>query len=138
TVPSVCSNGLAGYQDGSVCCLESCGMCGGVGCGNVSGTNGASDCCPSSILQSNQICGGSIVAPCVIPSTPAPTMSPAITPVPTPVPFISGNARDFANETSAAWSRPTTAGHGLLIPVLTAAVVAVVGAFAFEVRQPRS
>lgn len=66
-VPSNCSNGLAGYQDGTACCLEACGMCGGVGCGTVTGTRGASDCCPSTIIEANQICGSSIVAPCVIP-----------------------------------------------------------------------
>lgn len=66
-VPSTCSNGLDGYQDGNICCKLACGLCGGVGCGRVNGTAGASDCCPSTIAQNNQICGGQVVAPCVIP-----------------------------------------------------------------------
>lgn len=66
TEPGTCSNGLAGYQDKSVCCKEACGMCGGAGCGNVNGTAGPSDCCPTQILAANQTCGGKVVAPCII------------------------------------------------------------------------
>ncbi|CAN0421680.1 unnamed protein product, partial [Hapterophycus canaliculatus] len=66
-----------------------CGQCGGVGCGNITGTAGASDCCPSAILNATGMgtgyeCGGGVVAPCVLPVTPMPTPAPARTPFPTP------------------------------------------------------
>lgn len=39
-VPTTCSNGLPGFQNGAACCKESCGQCGGVGCGIIPGTGG--------------------------------------------------------------------------------------------------
>ncbi|CAN0467500.1 unnamed protein product, partial [Discosporangium mesarthrocarpum] len=65
-VPSVCSNGSPGYQRDEVCCKMDCGFCGGVGCGAVPGTNGASDCCPTDIRAAGQCCGAGVVAPCLI------------------------------------------------------------------------
>lgn len=70
--PSTCSNGMPGVSDGSVCCKEECGMCGGPGCGAVVGTNGASDCCPGTIVEESggEFCGD---APCVMSGfTPSP------------------------------------------------------------------
>lgn len=80
--PSTCSNGIPGVQDGAVCCLEACGQCGGTGCGAIAGTEGASDCCPSTIMENaaGEFCGD---APCIIEGiTPAPTDVPG-----TPAPF---------------------------------------------------
>ncbi|CAM9874269.1 unnamed protein product, partial [Ectocarpus sp. 13 AM-2016] len=60
---STCSNGIAGYQDGAICCLEICGRCGGDGCGTIPGTGGSDNCCPSDILAAGVVCGE---APCII------------------------------------------------------------------------
>lgn len=71
--PSTCSNGVAGVDNGQgVCCKENCGFCGGPGCGAVQGTNGASDCCPDTIMENSggAYCGE---APCVMEGfTPSP------------------------------------------------------------------
>ncbi|CAB1102119.1 unnamed protein product [Ectocarpus sp. CCAP 1310/34] len=75
--PSTCSNGIPGVSDGEVCCLEACGQCGGVGCGAIAGTNGASDCCPDTIKEESGgvFCGE---APCVMEGfTPSP-LNPAL------------------------------------------------------------
>ncbi|CBJ32828.1 expressed unknown protein [Ectocarpus siliculosus] len=70
--PSTCSNGIAGYQDGAICCLEICGRCGGDGCGTIPGTGGSDNCCPSTILAAGVVCGE---APCIIEGyTPAPAV----------------------------------------------------------------
>ncbi|CAM9417967.1 unnamed protein product, partial [Ectocarpus sp. 12 AP-2014] len=69
---STCSNGIAGYQDGAICCLEICGRCGGDGCGTIPGTGGSDNCCPSDILAAGVVCGE---APCIIEGyTPAPAV----------------------------------------------------------------
>lgn len=69
----MCSNGIAGYQNGAACCAEICGQCGGVGCGTIPGTGGSNNCCASSVLMSNVSCDAGVEAPCVIPNyTPAP------------------------------------------------------------------
>lgn len=63
---------MPGVSSGSVCCKEECGLCGGVGCGAVAGTNGASDCCPDTIIEeaAGEVCGE---APCVMEGfTPSP------------------------------------------------------------------
>lgn len=81
-VSSNCSNGLAGVEssDGTVCCAEACnGQCGGVGCGSIDGTDGATDCCSGTILMSGVSCDDSAESPCIIDngtSTDAPTASP--------------------------------------------------------------
>lgn len=81
-VPSTCSNGLAGVlsEDGAICCAEACnGQCGGVGCGTIDGTNGASDCCLGTIIASGVNCDAGVESPCIIVSdtfTDAPTASP--------------------------------------------------------------
>lgn len=49
------------------CVQLHCGQCGGDGCGAIVGTAGASDCCPTQILNNNQTCGGGVVAPCIVP-----------------------------------------------------------------------
>lgn len=69
----MCSNGLAGVQNGAACCSENCGQCGGEGCGSIPGTGGSSNCCASSVLEANVLCGNGVEAPCVIDNyTPAP------------------------------------------------------------------
>ncbi|CAM9220243.1 unnamed protein product, partial [Sphacelaria rigidula] len=70
--PSTCSNGLSGYQDGDVCCVEACGQCGGAGCGTIPGTGGSANCCSSTIRVSGVVCGE---PPCIIEGyTPAPAV----------------------------------------------------------------
>lgn len=72
TAPSTCSNGMPGVADGSVCCKEECGQCGGDGCGV---NNGASDCCPGTIIEeaNGATCDEIGAAPCVMDGfTPAP------------------------------------------------------------------
>eukprot|EP00752_Nemacystus_decipiens_P009057 g8086.t2 len=84
-VPSTCSNGLPGYQNLDICCLESCGVCGGVGCGTIPGTGGSASCCPTTIREGGQICGNGVVAPCIIGDyTPAP-VNPALVGTASPV-----------------------------------------------------
>lgn len=62
---STCANGLAGVQDGNVCCAEKCNLqCGGEGCDSIAGTNGASDCCSATILAYGVACGD--MAPCIM------------------------------------------------------------------------
>jgi hypothetical protein len=56
-----CENGVAADN---VCCAESCGTCGGTGCGSRPG--GANSCCMGNILEANRSCGLN-EAPCVIP-----------------------------------------------------------------------
>lgn len=69
----MCSNGIAGVQSGAACCEEKCGLCGGFGCGNVSGTAGESSCCSSTIIESGVGCDYGVEAPCFIRGyTPAP------------------------------------------------------------------
>lgn len=60
---SVCSNGLAGIEAHEVCCELSCGLCGGVGCGNVPGLSG-DQCCVSIIEETGDLCSMTGAAPC--------------------------------------------------------------------------
>ena len=62
--PETCDD-FAGVGDGSICCLKSCGHCGGNDCGTLPG--GASGCCTSTIEKSNRTCSSSVSAPCKIP-----------------------------------------------------------------------
>lgn len=56
-----------GIRSNNVCCMASCGICGGTGCSlRVGGANG---CCGANILKTNHSCQES-VAPCVIPPEP--------------------------------------------------------------------
>ncbi|CAN0433891.1 unnamed protein product, partial [Laminaria digitata] len=78
-VPSTCSNGLPGVQNGAACCKEFCGQCGGVGCGSIPGTGGSSNCCASTVLLAQAFCGNGVEAPCVIQDyTPAPAGVPGV------------------------------------------------------------
>lgn len=64
---SICPNGLAGIQDDTVCCAEGCdGVCGGLGCDEVPFTNGATDCCSATILDSGVSCDDGVEAPCIM------------------------------------------------------------------------
>ncbi|CBN77624.1 hypothetical protein Esi_0004_0288 [Ectocarpus siliculosus] len=87
-VASTCPNGIAGVQDGSVCCAEECnGVCGGEGCGSIVGTNGAEDCCSSTILTTGVDCDVGVVAPCIMLNgtyTDAPMAAPTFPPVAAP------------------------------------------------------
>ncbi|CAM9288663.1 unnamed protein product [Discosporangium mesarthrocarpum] len=81
--PSMCPNGFPGVASGNICCAEECGQCGGPGCGTIRGTNGASDCCATTIAISNVFCNTGISAPCIMPEgtyTDAPTAAPTMTP----------------------------------------------------------
>ena len=64
--PSTCPNGLPGVADGDARCAEACNVCGGVHCGNIAGTNGATDCCSGVILASGLFCDDTGAAPCVM------------------------------------------------------------------------
>ena len=54
-----------GIQAGGVCCLATCGSCGGVGCNDRPGGSGG--CCSGAIAKANVSCDAS-TAPCVIDS----------------------------------------------------------------------
>ncbi|CAN0144401.1 unnamed protein product [Discosporangium mesarthrocarpum] len=70
-----------------------CGLCGGVGCGAVTGTRGASDCCPTDIRAAGQYCGAGVVAPCLIDGfTPSP-VNPAL--VGTSAPVVYNQCEDY-------------------------------------------
>lgn len=60
---SVCSNGLVGIEADEVCCELSCGVCGGVGCGNVPGLTG-DQCCVATIEATGDLCSMTGAAPC--------------------------------------------------------------------------
>ncbi|CAB1109038.1 unnamed protein product [Ectocarpus sp. CCAP 1310/34] len=87
-VASTCPNGLAGVQDGSVCCAEECnGVCGGEGCGSIVGTNGAEDCCSNTILATGVDCEEGVMAPCIMLNgtyTDAPMAAPTFPPAAAP------------------------------------------------------
>eukprot|EP00752_Nemacystus_decipiens_P011233 g9983.t1 len=75
-----CGGGLAGIlsDDGTTCCVEACGQCGGEGCGDVEGLLDT-DCCVNDIGESGRTCGvDGTVAPCAIdPNFPLATPAPA-------------------------------------------------------------
>ncbi|MEL7367944.1 MAG: hypothetical protein AAFN74_03455 [Myxococcota bacterium] len=56
-----------GIQSGDICCADSCGTCGGAGCGGRPG--GAAACCTSTIRNSQVSCSQS-GAPCIMPVPP--------------------------------------------------------------------
>ncbi len=56
---------LKGIKNGSTCCAEPCGTCGGIGCGDRPG--GANSCCVEYIQDAGLSCSESL-APCVIPA----------------------------------------------------------------------
>ncbi|CAM9469864.1 unnamed protein product [Sphacelaria rigidula] len=98
--PSMCPNGLAGVQDGEVCCAEPCGQCGGEGCGSILGTAGASDCCSANILADGVMCEQGVAAPCIMVNGTY-TDAPAVAPVnplvgATPAPTAGDRAIDFS------------------------------------------
>ena len=62
-----CSNGLPGVELEDVCCPESCGTCGGVGCSSRPG--GAYECCTSDIKSLGLKCGDTGAAPCLMDGT---------------------------------------------------------------------
>lgn len=72
-----CSKGIL-KSDGSVCCLASCGTCGGGGCGDLPG--GHAGCCTSQIEQSGVRCAAA-PAPCIMGGAPTPPPSPPAPPV---------------------------------------------------------
>lgn len=61
--PQTCQD-FDGVGDGSICCLKSCGHCGGTDCGSIPG--GPAGCCTSIIEKSNRTCSASVSAPCKI------------------------------------------------------------------------
>ena len=68
---------------GGLCCLESCGTCGGHGCGSHKG--GEAGCCSTGIKRD---CGPTVAPPCrVVGPSPSPSPPP---PAPTPPPNAGG------------------------------------------------
>lgn len=65
--PGVISSG----GKGNICCVEECGVCGGVGCADFAKELGYSKehCCTSAIKESDVMCSDSMAAPCVIKSS---------------------------------------------------------------------
>lgn len=59
-----CDDGIEGYRHGVACCAVSCGQCGGAGCENLEG--GASGCCSHNIVDSDEFCSDTGVAPCLL------------------------------------------------------------------------
>ncbi|CAM9267001.1 unnamed protein product [Ascophyllum nodosum] len=129
-LPSNCSNGLPGYRDGNVCCKEACGLCGGVGCGEVNGTAGSSDCCPSSIQESGVFCEDGVEAPCIILGTDAPTAAPTVSPPPTGKPVLVEADEFFNTSNGNAAGRTTPLAPVGMMP-LVASLMALLGASAF-------
>lgn len=64
---AMCSNGYSGVEDtvAGVCCVQACGQCGGVGCGDIPGLS-ASDCCSATIETTGVQCNTVGVAPCIM------------------------------------------------------------------------
>jgi peptidoglycan/xylan/chitin deacetylase (PgdA/CDA1 family) len=58
---------IYGVKNNNICCMASCGTCGGSHCGSLSG--GAEGCCITNIQTANNSCD-SYPAPCVISDTP--------------------------------------------------------------------
>ena len=56
-----CANGLPGFDASGVCCPESCGQCGGVGCSSL-----GEGCCTSGVIDSGVMCSDSLAAPCIM------------------------------------------------------------------------
>ncbi|CAM9361846.1 unnamed protein product [Ascophyllum nodosum] len=130
--PSMCPNGLAGVQDGNVCCAEACnGVCGGEGCGSILGTEGSSDCCSAIILEGGVFCVDGVDAPCIMVNgtfTPAPsftTAMPTITPrevMFTAAPTVEGQTEaPTQTPTQIPTPTPTAAPSALNVSVPTAA-----------------
>ena len=88
-------------------------MCGGVGCGAIAGTNGASDCCSATIAATGQLCG---TAPCVMNNG---TFTPSPVALPTALPTMEGatiaptaGSRDFAFTTAPTSAGTAAPAHG--------------------------
>eukprot|EP00752_Nemacystus_decipiens_P008767 g7823.t1 len=124
--PSTCPNGIPGVADGNICCAEACnGVCGGVGCGDIAGTNGASDCCSATIAAEGVPCGD---APCVMVNgtfTPSPVAPVTMAPGATMAPLAPGEtmaptagSRDF--EFTMAPTPTAQMGTGVPSPAPTA------------------
>eukprot|EP00903_Cladosiphon_okamuranus_P009739 g9260.t1 len=101
-----CGGGVAGIlsSDGTTCCLEACGLCGGSGCSDVEGTLDT-DCCVNDIRGTDRTCDvvNDVVAPCTIDpdnplETPAPTPAPTAeaTLAPTVAPVVEPTAAPVA------------------------------------------
>ena len=78
-----CTNGVIGIHEGvyMVCCLSSCGICGGTDCEDRPG--GGEGCCRGVIISTGISCDDN-VAPCIIESTKSPTTNPSIDPTISP------------------------------------------------------
>lgn len=59
-MPSISFKGLC---DDRVCCAPSCGVCGGVGCGQRPG--GLNNCCMNIIAKTTKVCKSDGIGPCV-------------------------------------------------------------------------
>eukprot|EP00903_Cladosiphon_okamuranus_P011266 g10624.t1 len=68
----MCSAGIPGILANDVCCPNSCGACGGVGCGRRDGGDdftGSQACCGGGVRGLNRVCSASVGAPCVVSET---------------------------------------------------------------------
>lgn len=114
---STCPNGLAGVQDGTVCCAEACdGVCGGVGCGGIPFTNGASDCCSATILASGVSCGDGVEAPCIMVNgtyTEFPTAAPLPGATIAPTAGSRGGSFSMAPTVFGQTAAPTAGSRGI-------------------------
>ncbi|CAM9864281.1 unnamed protein product [Pylaiella littoralis] len=105
---SPCSNGLPGYGNKNICCVEGCGQCGGSGCSTVAGFT-AEECCTASIEAGGVLCSDSGAAPCIIDEdTAVPAPAPvAETPLATMAPVAPPMAPPTMPETMAPMAPPT-------------------------------
>lgn len=114
---STCPNGLAGVQDDTVCCAEACdGVCGGVGCGGIPFTNGASDCCSATILASGVSCGDGVEAPCIMVNgtyTEFPTAAPLPGATIAPTAGSRGGSFSMAPTVFGQTAAPTAGSRGI-------------------------
>lgn len=81
---STCENGMAGIQNGIICCAENCGQCGGAGCGSIPGTGGSDYCCSTAIAINGTDCSVTLAAPCIMGNW-VPTPAPAVLVTASPV-----------------------------------------------------
>lgn len=100
-----------------MCCAEACdGVCGGVGCGQIPFTNGASDCCSATILMSGVDCEVGVEAPCVMINGTY-TESPTAAPIPgttiAPTAGSRGGQFSMAPTVFGQTAAPTAGSRGI-------------------------
>eukprot|EP00903_Cladosiphon_okamuranus_P011257 g10615.t3 len=64
-----CGAGIPGILAGNVCCLNSCGACGGTRCNSRDGGDvftGREACCGRGVQELGRICSSNVGAPCIV------------------------------------------------------------------------